>query len=600
MKKSKLKNMAAVADAPLQTQPLPVGENMPVAYALIRPDPNQPRKTFSEESLAELAQSIGQQGILQPLILERVPAKFKIQEPDLTSDDYQLNTWSAAQWKTLDRCDAKNYETLRATWAGNFGGLGTEADYVDGFVIVCGERRWRAAGIVGLKDVPAIVYTNLTSEQRFAMQFVENNQRENVTALEEAEAMTRQLAERKATDPTFSAEKLALELGISRASCYALLKLPKLSGPVRAALLEGKISTSVAGEIAKLATPKMQENLLGTIEHHLKFGHAYSVREVQDLVDDEIKQLSEAPFDPKKEYVREGDHSWLPCSGCPHRTGNMLAEFPELASRPNVCTNTDCWGEKCKAHYLITAEAKRAEGTKVFTAKEFKKVGKGYVSGEQHIWGTNKDGELKKLMGKHKPEPVLVVSETGIKEYYAEDEAQMALKEAGVKMRKDEAPKAAETEAQKAKREEEAKQAQARSDRAKSYIESQIPALAKALPKLKAGPAFEIAALLMDGFKDSYHDLNVDVTPLRKMTGAQAEVLAEFFIASANDPWDFHEWQDAPCNAWKIAGIDLKAGFAKADKEALLALAKAAPKQNTLLDVPATPGKTTKKKKGAK
>ena len=123
--------------------------------------------------------------------------------------------------------------------------------------IVAGERRWRAAGIVKLAELPAVVHRGLTDKQRFAIQFIENNQRENVTAIEEAEAMAGQLASRRKDKPDFSPEDLAKELGISRAGCYERLKLTRLHPPVRKALLEENFhecsQRGRAGTIAKSA-----------------------------------------------------------------------------------------------------------------------------------------------------------------------------------------------------------------------------------------------------------------------------------------------------------------------------------------------------------
>ena len=72
--------------------PPTVGTSQTVPYAKVRPDPNQPRKAFDEVKLKELADSIAQQGIIQPLLLETVPAEYVLYEPDLTN----------AQWRVVN------------------------------------------------------------------------------------------------------------------------------------------------------------------------------------------------------------------------------------------------------------------------------------------------------------------------------------------------------------------------------------------------------------------------------------------------------------------------------------------------------------------
>lgn len=597
---------------PAAREKIPAPEAMRVAYGLVRPDPNQPRKTFSEASLAELAASIKEQGIIQPLILEHVPAKFKIKEPDLHHDDYQLFKRMDG-WQCQDTCDEKNFKSWSDNWAGNYGGLGTEQDYKDGYVIVAGERRWRAAGMVGLTELPAVVHRGLTDQQRFAIQFIENNQRENVSALEEAEAMQGQLASRRKDKPDFSPEDLAMELGISRAGCYERLKLTRLHAPVRAALLAGKISTSVAGEVAKLPTPQSQEKLLKTITDEESYHFPYSVRDVQEIIDDEYcKQLSDAPFDLKALFIwneqfpiemqQAPEHNTVyvnPCAKCPLRTGNMLAEFPELKAKPNVCTNPVCFGEKCRAHWLSTAEAAKAKGAVVMTEKDFKKVKGDYIAADEHCYGVFEkvNGTPAGILGKHAPEPALVSTVSGLKKVFKRTDIAEAATKAKVQLRARETEKALTPE-QKAKAEKDKADAQALGDRRRAYVETQLPVLAKLLPKLKAAKVIELAALLVEDM-DGYWDEAITEDLAGKSKDPQTRLLGRLFADNEKQPVRHysHEWCDEGVDAWILAGIDLVDGFEKADKAAqkALPLTKAAPEQGKLLNV--KPAKKKGKKK---
>jgi ParB/RepB/Spo0J family partition protein len=313
-----------------------------IPRAELFPDPDQPRKTFPQAKLEELAESIREQGIVQPLIVRRVKAQFKIQEPDLTHNGYVLFKHNGDDWKCVDECDEKNFKKLHEAWAGNFGGVGTLADYQDRYVIVAGERRWRASEIAGLSELPCIV-RDVDERRKFAQQIIENNQREGVSAIEEARAMAAEFERRKAIDPAFKKEDLAKELGMSRADFYGTLVLTRLHPPVASAVVAGTISASVAKEVAKLPTAAQQEKLLKQITNENDYQFPFSVRDVQELVEDYCKQLSEAPFSLKGVYINVGgEHNGsleaLSCAVCPHRTGNMVEEFPELKNRPNICT----------------------------------------------------------------------------------------------------------------------------------------------------------------------------------------------------------------------------------------------------------------------
>ena len=138
-----------------------------IALELIRPNPYQPRKTFEEERLNDLASSIQQHGILQPIVLRQT---------------------------------------------------------VQGYYIVVGERRFRASKLAGLTEVPAII-KELSDEDMMELAIIENLQREDLNAIEEAESYKKMM-----TDLNVTQQEVARRLGKSRpyiANMLRLLQLPK-------------------------------------------------------------------------------------------------------------------------------------------------------------------------------------------------------------------------------------------------------------------------------------------------------------------------------------------------------------------------------------
>lgn len=405
------------------------GEFKSVAYDLVRPDPNQPRKTFDQAKLSELADSIRTQGIVSPLVVRLVPAKYVIREPELHEKRWlKISTSNPDDFVGFDSKEA----ALRSAGP----------DLHPFYQIIFGERRWRAAGICELKELPVIV-RELTEKDKFILQFIENHQRENLSALEEAAALKLQIEQRREANPEFSPEDLAGELGMSRASMYERLKLTRLHEPVREALLAGKISTSVAGEVAKLPNPKSQEKLLKQITNESAWEYPFSVRDVQKVIDaDYVKQLGSADFDVKKvDYFPAGvaansEINPGPCAECPLRTGNMLDQFPELKVRPNVCTNTVCFKAKSDASWKIKQKECELEGITTITEKEYENNTDKYVTADKTCYDTSSADGYKSwgtLMGKKKPKPVLVNTDEGIKELFPKEEALFAAKQNGVK-----------------------------------------------------------------------------------------------------------------------------------------------------------------------
>ncbi len=184
----------------------------------IRPNPRQPRAHMDESKLQELAASIREHGVLQPLIVSQG------EEPGV-------------------------------------------------YLLVAGERRWRAARLAGIQRVPAIV-REVTDQQRLELALIENLQRDDLTPLETAEAY-RHLHE------TFglSHEEIARRVGKSRVAVSNTLRLLKLAPKVKAALQEGRITEGHARALLGLPTEAAQEAALDTV---LRQG--LTVRQTEALV----------------------------------------------------------------------------------------------------------------------------------------------------------------------------------------------------------------------------------------------------------------------------------------------------------------------------
>ena len=163
----------------------------------IEPDPGQPRKTFDDETLAELSASIAEHGLLQPIAVRPKPS--------------------------------------------------------GGYLIVAGERRWRASRMAGLTEVPVIV-KDVTDEQAMELALVENLQREDLDPVEEAAGM-RELMTR--CDVT--REQAARKLGKSRSALANSLRLLNLPETVLELLKSGFITIGHAKVVLGLPTPELQE-----------------------------------------------------------------------------------------------------------------------------------------------------------------------------------------------------------------------------------------------------------------------------------------------------------------------------------------------------
>lgn len=199
----------------------------------IQPSPTNPRTRFSEEALADLAESIRQKGVMQPILVRPRRCDFRIEAAG--------NRWAVlnATGVTLETCDTEEdaQDAMRLFW-----------ERQPQFELVAGERRWRASKLAGEETIPAIV-RQLSDLSALEFQVVENLQRADLSAMEEAEGYRRMTR-----DYGYTVESLAEKIGKSKAYVYARLKLAEQLPPQAIEALErGQFSTSVAELIGILA-----------------------------------------------------------------------------------------------------------------------------------------------------------------------------------------------------------------------------------------------------------------------------------------------------------------------------------------------------------
>lgn len=381
---------------------------------------NNPRKTFNEATLKELADSILQaNGIKQPLLVRYVAQKYTLHEPDL-----EFKKWTVLDAKGKVAVEAK-HKGDAILWAG-------EDNLKPYYELIAGERRLRAAKMLKFAEVPCMVEV-LTDQDVRAIRLIENDQREDLNDLERAQAY------KEAIDSgDFTVDTLFKKLGKSRSHVFGMLALLRLNEPVRQALLGGKIQKSVAALIAQIPEPKQQEKALGEItkEEDMSFRRAQYIVEQNFMVN-----LDHAKFDVKDATMLPGS-----CEKCPKRTGNMLEMFPELKGRsPNVCTDPACYQVKVSqdVQSRLDDAAKRGakiiprkDGVKLFSYCSYLNSGSGYVKADDVWGGDDKRRTYRQLLKKSELVQLFATVDKSneVQELYKETEAREGLKAAGYKV----------------------------------------------------------------------------------------------------------------------------------------------------------------------
>lgn len=203
-----------------------------VKITKVEPNREQPRKNFDEDALQELADSIKQYGIVEPLIVQ----------------------------------DRKTH-----------------------YEIIAGERRWRAAKLAGLKEVPVIV-RNYTEQEIVEISLIENIQREDLNPIEEAQAYRRLL-----TEFHLKQDEVAERVSKSRTAVTNSMRLLKLCDEVQQMIIDDMITTGHARALISIEDPEQQYTIAQKV-----FDEKLNVRDVEKLV----KNLNK-PEKAKKEPVAD-------------------------------------------------------------------------------------------------------------------------------------------------------------------------------------------------------------------------------------------------------------------------------------------------------
>ena len=183
---------------------------------LIKSNESQPRKSFDDEKIMELAESIKSNGIIQPLILRK------------DKDEY---------------------------------------------IIVAGERRWRAAKYIGIKEIPSVIM-DLTEKQILEISLIENIQREDLNSIEEAIAYKKLIS-----DFDLTQEQLSKRIGKSRVAITNTMRLLNLSEDVQQYIIEGVISEGHGRALLAITDSKLQCELAQNV-----IDDKLSVRELEFLI----------------------------------------------------------------------------------------------------------------------------------------------------------------------------------------------------------------------------------------------------------------------------------------------------------------------------
>lgn len=312
------------------------------------------RKAFDKPAIVELASSIAQLGLAQPILVRPIPTTGK---------------------------KGGHYE------------------------IVAGERRYLAFEHLGRERIPCTV-RHLGDEQVVELQLIENLQREDLHPMHEAESYD-ELVHKFG----HQAEEIAAKVGKSRSYVYNRMKLLALSKACRKAFYDGELSASIAEKIARIPTHDLQDEALEAVlgfpnaKETWKRRQPMSFRQAAEHINENFTlDLAEAPFPTKDEKL----NGVGPCTTCPKRTGNAPDLFPEIKKK-DTCTDTACFAAKTRAYGQRLLEQAKTTGQKVLVGPEAKKVAPDGVENYYAIKGGYKLANVQQWNGSKNIEPAKIL-----------------------------------------------------------------------------------------------------------------------------------------------------------------------------------------------
>ncbi|KZT13726.1 hypothetical protein A1D30_21685 [Acidovorax sp. GW101-3H11] len=323
------------------------------------------RQIIEDEALLNMAATMKVYGVLQPLLVRRLPA-----------------------------------ERLQDTFI-------DEATRHATHEIIAGERRFMAAGIAGLRRVPVLIIAadNTTA---VVLQLIENLHREDLNPLDEARGI-QQLVD----DFSMTREAVADALKKSRSHVFESLRLLNICPEAIAALKAGTLNRSVALLVAQRPTPALQVEFTRKVLTGGPDGGPLSYRSAKDLAQrNYMTDLTQAPFalDNAQLLPKVGA-----CTQCPKRTGAN----PELWDKAgaDVCTDTACFADKKEAHYDALKADAQAKGRQIITGREARELmptegatPKGYILLDKPKKGGTEP--MREVLGQEVPQSKVVLIET--------------------------------------------------------------------------------------------------------------------------------------------------------------------------------------------
>lgn len=287
------------------------------------PSPTNPRKTFKEISLQELAESIKEKGVLMPVLVRPVKHKYRTGGKEVSEVIYE---------------------------------------------IVAGERRYRASILAGQKIVPCRVET-LTDDQVLEIQVIENLQREDVNGMEEAQGYKALLDRGRVT-----IEDIALKVGKSTSYVTTRLKFNDLIPDLQKLFLEEKIQISHANELCRLTPADQKECLKSGLIENTWDGNAKQVQyitppaKLKNFIKRNITlNLDKAPFKKEDENLVKSAGA---CITCVNRSGYNKTLFHDIQDNDR-CFNKSCYEKKIDAFITSKEDQLKAAGEKYKYIYEF-------------------------------------------------------------------------------------------------------------------------------------------------------------------------------------------------------------------------------------
>ncbi|MGC2743478.1 MAG: ParB/RepB/Spo0J family partition protein, partial [Candidatus Angelobacter sp.] len=264
--------------------------NVPIM--LIDPSPFNPRKTFNEKELEELAASIRKDGVVQPVIVRPHP-------------------------QTAER-----------------------------FELVAGERRWLGSKRAEKDVIPSII-RELTDQQVWEIQIIENDQRVNLHPLEQARGFEFLM---KSRPEIYTVEEIALRTGQEHRHVLRRLQLLKLIPDAQKLFAADRLPIQHALELSRIQPEQQAEGLevcfrgfksADSVLHEKYRTVGIDVRQLRDWITDQcLLALKDAPFDIRDEQLVPSAGA---CTNCPKRAGNTQLLFDDIAPRANTCTDPACF-----------------------------------------------------------------------------------------------------------------------------------------------------------------------------------------------------------------------------------------------------------------